>query len=153
MRKRGSFKTLRPILHTPKKTSRWALYFNLFLFLFFGCWQLCWFYVLMRAWCWDIVILLSFVLVGILNIVWFGWKLLCDHVVLLALGHFWIVELFGMKLGQCWWLMKFGNVSNLWYYWMNFDLNFMDIEIMKIWCVGLIEQTYFWWVWKFCWNV
>ena len=58
-----------------------------------------------------------------------------------------------VKFGQCWWLMKFGNVCNLWYWWMNFDLNFAGIEIMKIWCVGLIEQIHFWWVRKICWNV
>ena len=29
MRKRGFFKTLRPMLHTPKRTSRWAHFFSL----------------------------------------------------------------------------------------------------------------------------
>ena len=28
-------------------------------------------------------------------------------------------------------------------------MNFEGIEIMQIWCVGLIEQIHFWWVWKF----
>ena len=60
----------------------------------FLCWQICWFRVLLRAWWWDIVILLLFVLVGFLNIVWFGWKSMCDLVVLIVLGNFWIVELF-----------------------------------------------------------
>ena len=72
--------------------------------LIFICWQICWFHVLLRAWWWDIVILLLFV--GILNIVWLGWKSLCDHVVLFVLGHFWIVELFLnlwiCALGQSW---------------------------------------------------
>ena len=144
MRKRGSFKTLKPMLHTPKRTSRWVHFF-----FFLVCWQICWFYVLLRAWWWDIVILLLFVLVRILNIVWFAWKSLCDHVVFFVLGHFWIVELFDMKLGQCWWLMKLGNVCSLWYCWMNFDSNVVDIGILRTWCVGLIDQTHFWWVWNF----
>ena len=42
----------------------------------------------------EVLQLLLFVLVGILNIVCLGWKFLCDHVVILALGHFKIVELF-----------------------------------------------------------
>ena len=54
---------------------------------FFLLWQICWFHVLLRAWLWDIVILWLF---GILNIVWFGWKSLCDHVVLFVLVYFWI---------------------------------------------------------------
>ena len=100
-----------------------------------------------------LILLLLFVLVGILNIVWFGWKSLCDHVVFFVLRHFWIVELFGMKLGQCWWLMKLGIVCSLWYCWMNLDLNVVDIGIIKNWCVGMVEQTHFWWMRKFCWNV
>ena len=50
-----------------------------------------------------LVILLLFVLVEILDIVWFGWKFLCDHVVILALGHSWIVELF-----VNWWICASG---------------------------------------------
>ena len=45
--------------------------------------------------------------------------------------------------------MKFGNVCSLWYCWMCFGLNFVSIEVMKILCVGLVEQIYFWWMQKF----
>ena len=147
MRKRGSFKTLRPILHTPKKTSRWAHFLDFFVgkfvdFMF--CWELgvetlsfgC--YLLLLKFC---------ILHG-----WVGNS--HDHVVILALGQFWIVELVGIvKFGQCWWFMKFSNVCSLWYCWMSFDLNFVGIDVRKIWCVGLFEQIHFWWMRKFCWNV
>ena len=47
------------------------------------------------------------------------------------LGHFWIVELFGIvKFGQCWWFIKLCIVCSLWYCWMNFDLIFVG---MKLW--------------------
>ena len=122
--------------------------------LFLCFWKICWFYVLLRAWWWDIVTLLLFFLVGILNFVWFGWKSLCDHVVLFVLRNFWIVELFGiMKFGQCWRFTKLCIVCILWYCWMNLNLNVVDIGNMKFWCVGMVEQTHFWWVWKLCWNV
>ena len=74
---------------------------------------------------------LLFVFVGILDIVWFGLKSLCGHVVFFALGHFWIVEFFGIvKYRQCWSSMKLCIVCSLWYCWMNFDLIFMG---MKSW--------------------
>ena len=89
---------------------------------FFLCWKICWFLVLLRAWWWEIVILLLF---GILNIVWFVWKSLCDHVVLFVLGHFWIVGLLlnlwicassrcwscGRKHADDWWFATCGTYS------------------------------------------
>ena len=72
-----------------------------------------------------------------------GGESLCDHVDFIFLGHFWIVELFGIvKFGQCWWFMKFCIVCSFWYCWMNFDFIYLFIcgyEIMIIWCVGMIE--------------
>ena len=106
--------------------------------------------------CWELgVETLSFCRCFFLLKFWTLYDLVGNScVVILALGHFWIVELFGMmKLGQCWWLMKFSNVCSLWHCWRNLDLNVVSIGIMRIWCVGLIEETHFWWVWKFCWNV
>ena len=107
---------------------------------------------------------LLFVFVGILDIVWFGLKSLCGHVVFFALGHFWIVEFFGIvKYRQCWSSMKLCIVCSLWYCWMNFDLIFMG---MKSWefdvygnFVGMCRPYFhgygnsmwvlFSWVWNF----
>ena len=86
MIKKGSFMTPRPMLNTLKWASRWV-----FIFLFL-CWEICWFHASLKVWCWDIVIWLLFALCWKLGHGFFGNS--CDHVVILALGTFWIVELF-----------------------------------------------------------
>ena len=150
MRKRGSFKILRPMLHTLKRTSRWA---NFFFFFWFLCWQICWFYVLLRAWCWDIVILLLFVLIGILNIVWLGWKFLCDHVMLYCWtwkfffwhGIFLDMEIFWLDFGMSilWtsqWLV--GEVLNPWLcvFW---KIILVVVSLMMCWFFQVWMYEYF----------
>ena len=81
----------------------------------------------------------------------FCWNLghcMVDHVVILALGNFWIVVFFlsWFNLNNVWWVMNFGNVGNLWCCWMNFDLNFGDIEVVRnLWCrLGWIHLWCMW---------
>ena len=113
---------------------------------------------------WDIVILLLYVFVGILNIVWFGWKSLCDHVVLFVLGIFellsylvwnldnvedsWSFALY-VTYGIVGWILTWilrvlkSWEFDVWHGWANSFL--MSVEIL-LECVGLIS-----WAWKFLW--
>ena len=98
MMKRGSFKTPRPMLLIPIWTLRWAFFWegNLLISCFIAS--------LVLRHCHFVVVCFS----------WNFGHCMVDHVVILALGTFWIIEFFGMvQLEQCWWVMNFGNVPHV----------------------------------------
>ena len=150
MRKKGSSKTHAP--HS-KKDFKVSSFFGFFVGKFASF-----------MFCWELdVETLSFCCCLLLLKLWTLYDLAgnsCDHVVILALGHFWIVELFGMvKFGQCWWLMKFVALMNE--FWIEFcrhgscenlmcRLDWTNSFLMSagilLECVSPIS-----WVWKFLW--
>ena len=150
MRKKGSSKTHAPHSKTDFKVSSFFGFFVGKFASFMFCWEL------------DVETL-SFCCCLLLLKLWTLYDLAgnsCDHVVILALGHFWIVELFGMvKFGQCWWLMKFVALMNE--FWLEFcrhgscenlmcRLDWTNSFLMSagilLECVSPIS-----WVWKFLW--
>ena len=133
MVRRSFFKTPRPKLHIPTWTSWWVF--------------LCFFVrknvISMFDWKFDVetlsfyyVLLLEF---GALH----GWP--CCN---LGFGAFLNCCIFWswFNLNNVWWVMNFGNVGNLWCCWMNFDLNFGDIEVVRnLWCrLGWIHLWCMW---------
>ena len=64
-----------------------------------------------------------------LNVVCFGWKILCVGMLIwFFLGYFWIVELFEfVKFGQCWWFVNFHIACSFGHCWMNFDFLYFFI--------------------------